>query len=137
MEKSFDIITSDLREIRSITELSLEVRSSRTFSENLSLKEEILRLKEKINNQSCLISDLNTRLKELSNERNSLLTVVRILQAENQNMFFYQRQQQMPNLHANMNNLPHIYDDTIKQQNKHSCVQQQNQEKPDINLHQP
>ena len=45
MEQSFDIIT--IREIRSITELSLEVRSSRTFSENLSLKEEILRLKEK------------------------------------------------------------------------------------------
>ena len=74
------------------------------------LKEEISHLKEKFNNQSCLISDLNTELKELSNERNSLLTVVRILQAGNQKLIDCKQQQQMPNLDAYMNNSPYTYD---------------------------
>ncbi|CAB4038696.1 Hypothetical predicted protein, partial [Paramuricea clavata] len=91
-----------MRELRSITELSFEIRSSRTLNENLSLKEEISHLNEKIKNQSCLISDLDSKLKELNNERNSLLTVIRILQVENQNFPHYQRQQ-VANLHANIN----------------------------------
>jgi predicted RNase H-like nuclease (RuvC/YqgF family) len=86
-----------MRELRSITELSYEIRSSRTLNENLSHKEEISRLKEKIKNQSYFISDLDTKLKELNNERNSLLTVIRILQVENQNFLHYQRQQQVAN----------------------------------------
>ena len=77
MEKLFDIISGDMRELRSITELSFEIRSSRTLNENISLKEEISHLNEKIKNQSCLISDLDTKLKELNNERSSLLTVIR------------------------------------------------------------
>ena len=113
MEKLVDIITGDMRELRSITELSFEIRSSRTLNENLSHKEEISRLKEKIKNQDYLISDLDTKLKELNNERNSLLTVIRILQVENQNILHYQRQQQVANLHANINHPPQ------SQQNKH------------------
>ncbi|CAB4009148.1 Hypothetical predicted protein [Paramuricea clavata] len=106
MEKLFDIIAGDMRELRSIIDLSFEIRSSRTLNENLSLKEEISHLNEKIKNQSCLISDLDTKLKELNNERNSLLTVIRILQVENQNFPHYQRQQQVANLHANINHPP-------------------------------
>ena len=106
MEKLFDIISGDMRELRSITELSFEIRSSRTLNENISLKEEISHLNEKIKNQSCLISDLDTKLKELNNERSSLLTVIRVLQVENQNFPHYQRQQQMANLHANINHPP-------------------------------
>ena len=49
MEKLFDIISGDMRELRSITELSFEIRSSRTLNENISLKEEISHLNEKIN----------------------------------------------------------------------------------------
>ena len=71
-----------------VTERSFKIISSRTFHENLSLKLEISHLKEKTNNQSCLISNLDSKLKELNNEWNSLLTVIRILiQVDNQNFF--------------------------------------------------
>ena len=141
MLKSFDIITSDLHELRSITELSLEIRSSCTFNENLSLREEISCLKEKINNQSCLISDLNYNVKELKNERNSLLTVVKILQAENQNLFYNQQQQQISNLNANMNNLqqppPTLINQPEQQLNYQCKQQQQHYQKPSNNAPQP
>ena len=63
IEKSFDIFTSELRELRSITELSTEIKTSHTFNENLSLKEENSRLKDKINDQLSLICNLDTKLK--------------------------------------------------------------------------
>ena len=47
-----------------------------------SLKKENDQLKEQINNYKCITSDLNQKLKDLDNERSSLITVIKILQNE-------------------------------------------------------
>ena len=62
-----------------------EIRTARTLNEKLKLEDENYALKEKVNNQSYLISDLSAKVKDLENEQSSLLTVVRILQTEAHN----------------------------------------------------
>ena len=48
--------------------------------ENASPKAENDRLKEQICNYKCIVSDLNSKVKDLENEKNSLIAVVKILQ---------------------------------------------------------
>ena len=50
--------------------------------QNDSLKKENEQLKEQINNYKCITSDLNQKVKDLDNERSSLITVIKILQSE-------------------------------------------------------
>ena len=71
--------------MKATTELVNEIRSARNINQTLKLEEENYALKEKINNQSYLISELSSKVKDLENERSNLLTVVRILQTEANN----------------------------------------------------
>ncbi|CAB4026123.1 Hypothetical predicted protein [Paramuricea clavata] len=50
--------------------------------ENASLKDENALLKQQINNYKCITSDLRTKVKDLENEKDSLVTVIKILQSE-------------------------------------------------------
>ena len=75
-----------MRSLKATTELSGEIRNARNLNETLKLEVENCNLKEKVNNQSYLISELSAKVKDLENERSSLLTVVRILQTEGHNV---------------------------------------------------
>ena len=83
MERSFASFDKDLRELRAIIELSLEIRASQSLSENVRLQEEITRFRDKAIDQSYLISELQAKLEDVVNERNSLLTTLRIVQGRN------------------------------------------------------
>ena len=48
--------------------------------DNARLKKENDSLKEQINNYKCVMSDLNLKVKDLQNEKNSLVTVIKIIQ---------------------------------------------------------
>ena len=48
--------------------------------DNDRLKKENDSLKEQINNYKCIMSDLNLKVKDLENEKNSLVTVIKIIQ---------------------------------------------------------
>ena len=85
MEAKFKELSNDMRSLKTTTELVNEIRSARNINQTLKLEEENYALKEKINNQSYLISELSSKVKDLENERSSLLTVVRILQTEADN----------------------------------------------------
>ncbi|CAB4014194.1 Hypothetical predicted protein, partial [Paramuricea clavata] len=65
--------------------VSVKYEVARILNEKLKFEEENYALKEKVNNQSYLISELSAKVKDLENERSSLLTVVRILQTEADN----------------------------------------------------
>ena len=75
-----------LRSLKATTELSGEIRNARNLNETLKLEDENCNLKEKVNNQSYLISELSAKVKDLENERSNLLTVVRIVQTEGHNV---------------------------------------------------
>ena len=85
MEMKFEVLFNDMKTLKATTELTSEIRAARTLNEKLKFEEENYVLKEKVNNQSYLISDLSAKVKDLENERSSLLTVVRILQTEAHN----------------------------------------------------
>jgi outer membrane murein-binding lipoprotein Lpp len=85
MEMKFEVLFNDMKTLKATTELTSEIRAARTLNEKLKFEEENYALKEKVNNQSYLISDLSAKVKDLENERSSLLTVVRILQTEAHN----------------------------------------------------
>ena len=82
MEVKFEELANDTRSLKATTELSGEIRNARNLNESLKLEEENYNLKEKVHNQSYLISELSVKVKDLENERSSLLIVVRILQTE-------------------------------------------------------
>ena len=86
MEAKFEELANDMRSLKATTELSGEIRNARKLNETLKLEDENCNLKEKVNNQSYLISELSVKVKDLENERSSLLTVVRILQTEGHNV---------------------------------------------------
>jgi uncharacterized protein YlxW (UPF0749 family) len=52
-------------------------------SENLLLKQENEALKERIATLSLAMSDLNTKVKDCKNEKLSLVTAIKIIQADN------------------------------------------------------
>ena len=82
MDGKFEELANDMRSLKATTELTGEIRNARNLNETLKLEDENCNLKEKVNNQSYSISELSAKLKDLENERSSLLTVVRILQTE-------------------------------------------------------
>ena len=86
MEAKFEELANDMRSLKATSELSGEIRNARKLNETLKLEDENCNLKEKVNNQSYLISELSVKVKDLENERSSLLTVVRILQTEGHNV---------------------------------------------------
>ena len=86
MEAKFEELANDMRSLKATTELSGEIRNAHNLNEALKLEDENCNLKEKINNQSYLISELSAKVKDLENERSSLLTVIRILQTEGYNV---------------------------------------------------
>ena len=59
-------------------------RQNELQSENLLLKEENEALKERPTNLSLIMSDLNTKVKDCENEKLSLVTAIKIIQADNQ-----------------------------------------------------
>ena len=73
MKRSFASFDKDLRELRAIIELSMVIRASQSLSENVRLQEEIIHLRDKAFDQSYLISELQAKLEDVLNERNSLL----------------------------------------------------------------
>ena len=73
MERSFASFDKDLRELRAIIELSMVIRASQSLSENVRLQEETIHLRDKAFDQSYLISELQAKLEDVLNERNSLL----------------------------------------------------------------
>ena len=86
MEAKFEELAKDMRSLKATTELSGEIRNARKLNETLKLEDENCNLKEIVKNQSYLISELSVKVKDLENERSSLLTVVRILQTEAHNV---------------------------------------------------
>ena len=59
-------------------------RQNELQSDNLLLKEENKALKERLTNLSYIMSDLNTKVKDCENEKLSLVTAIKIIQADNQ-----------------------------------------------------
>ena len=55
-------------------------------SENSSLKNEILELNKQLSNYKLIASGLNSRNKDLENERKSLIAVIKILQEEQEHL---------------------------------------------------
>lgn len=53
--------------------------------DHTKLKEENVILSDQVNNYKYITSDLNTRIKELENEKKSLITVIKILQGDQEN----------------------------------------------------
>ena len=86
MEAKFEELANDMRSLKATTELSGEIRNARKLNETLKLEDENCNLKEKVKNQSYLISELSVKVKDLENKRSSLLTVVRTLQTEGHNV---------------------------------------------------
>ena len=83
MERSLASFDKDLRELKAITELSMEIRASQSLSENIKLQDEFICLRDKVIDQSYLISELQAKLENVVNERNSLLTTLHIIQRKN------------------------------------------------------
>ena len=65
---------------KSMSNQSSSVFETQHSKENVSLKAENDRLKDQICNYKCIVSDLNSKVKDLENEKNSLIAVVKILQ---------------------------------------------------------
>ncbi|CAB4024720.1 Furin [Paramuricea clavata] len=63
----------------SVNDQSLAVNKLLT-KDNARLKKENDSLKEQINSYKCVMSDLNLKVKDLENEKNSLVTVIKIIQ---------------------------------------------------------
>ena len=82
MEMKFEVLFNDMKTLKATTELAGEIRTARILTETLKLEEENYAIKEKVNKQSYLISELSAKVKDLENEQSSLLTVIRILQTE-------------------------------------------------------
>ena len=83
IEKSLASFDKDLRELKAITELSMEIGASQSLSENVKLQDEIICLRDKVIDQSYLISELQAKFENVVNERNSLLTTLHIIQGKN------------------------------------------------------
>jgi hypothetical protein len=87
-------LTRDENEIIKSRDESISTVFNKGFlvKENASLKDENALLKQQINNYKCITSDLRTKVKDLENEKDSLVTVIKILHDEQ-------------NQHANIINL--------------------------------
>ncbi|CAB4039046.1 Hypothetical predicted protein, partial [Paramuricea clavata] len=74
-------LTRDENEIIKSRDESISTVFNKGFlvKENASLKDENALLKQQINNYKCITSDLRTKVKDLENEKDSLVTVIKIL----------------------------------------------------------
>ena len=70
INNKLDYVIKALDDFKLITNLLVE---------NKKLKESLEDLSSRLNNLLCVASDLNTRIKDLENERSSLLTAVKLL----------------------------------------------------------
>ena len=77
-------LTRDENEIIKSRDESISTVFNKGFlvKENASLKDENALLKQQINNYKCITSDLRTKVKDLENEKDSLVTVIKILHDE-------------------------------------------------------
>ncbi len=75
----FDELWHEIRQSKTIEET---VRDDRDFlvKENGKLKQEIGKISDEANNYKYIISDLNTKIKELEDEKKSLITAIKIVQ---------------------------------------------------------
>ncbi|CAB3986133.1 Hypothetical predicted protein [Paramuricea clavata] len=74
-------LTRDENEIIKSRDESISTVFNKGFlvKENASLKDENALLKQQINNYKCITSDLRTKVRDLENEKDSLVTVIKIL----------------------------------------------------------
>ena len=77
-------LSRDINDSREIERQLYVSRQNELQSENLLLKEENKALKERLTNLSYIMSDLNTKVKDCENEKLSLVTAIKIIQADNQ-----------------------------------------------------
>ena len=77
-------LTRDENEIIKSRDKSISTVFNKGFlvKENANLKDENALLKQQINNYKCITSDLRTKVKDLENEKDSLITVIKILHDE-------------------------------------------------------
>ena len=77
-------LTRDENEIIKSRDESISTVFNKGFlvKENASLKDENALLKQQINNYKCITSELRTKVKDLENEKDSLVTVIKILHDE-------------------------------------------------------
>ncbi len=75
----FDELWHEIRQSKTTNET---VRDDRDFlvKENGKLKQEIGKISDEANNYKYIISDLNTKIKELEDEKKSLITAIKIVQ---------------------------------------------------------
>ena len=69
MEAKFEVLANDMRSLRATTELSGETRNAHNLNETLKLEVENYTLKEKVNRQSYLISELSAKVIKISRIR--------------------------------------------------------------------
>ena len=84
IDSKFNALTRYTNDSRKIEKQMFVSRQNDLQSENLLLKQENEALKERIANLSLAMSDLNTKVKDCENEKLSLVTAIKIIQADNQ-----------------------------------------------------
>ena len=79
LANKFDELWHEIRQSKTTNET---VRDDRDFlvKENGKLKQEIGKISDEANNYKYIISDLNTKIKELEDEKKSLITAIKIVQ---------------------------------------------------------
>ena len=80
IKENFAVQLDQLRE--SCCRTSLEYESNRLRMEITQLKEENIALNKNLDNRSCTILDLETELENVENEKQSLITALKLLQDE-------------------------------------------------------
>ena len=82
-DSKFNALSRDVNAAREIERQMFVSRQNDLQSENLLLKQENEALKERIATLSLAMSDLNTKVKDCKNEKLSLVTAIKIIQADN------------------------------------------------------
>ena len=84
-------LSRDINDSREMERQLYVSRQSELQSENSLLKVENEALKERLTNLSYIMSDLNTKDKDCENEKLSLVTAIKIIQADNQHAMDFER----------------------------------------------
>ena len=82
--EKINALSKDINDSREIERQVYVSRRNELQSESLLLKEENEALKERLTNLSYIMSDLNTKVKDCENKKLSLVTAIKIIQADNQ-----------------------------------------------------
>ena len=91
IKENFAVQLDQLRE--SCCRTSLEYENNRLRIEITQLEEENITLKKNLDNRSCAISDLETELENVENEKQSLITAIKLLQDEYNSTSSYHNKQ--------------------------------------------